>query len=247
MMKYLQAENLKHKRTFVKKLIVLAPVITALMNIFAPLWFQLNSYNWWYILLYPGFLTLVSALSEQRDNGKLKYRAVFTLPVDLKKVWKAKVGVAGIYVTVGNLLFLILNLLGGYMILSVHEIPLTISVLQAIAGTLCIIIASLWEIPFCLWLSKKVGIFLTVVLNVGAGSILGIFAATSNFWLLCPYSWVPHLMISVLKIMPNGVPATIQNTPRTFWEIGFTLSLSVIVFVLLSLVTAKGFEKQEVK
>ena len=57
-MRYIHAENLKHKRTFTKTLIVLAPFVTALMNFFAPLWFQLNSYNWWYILLYPGFLTL---------------------------------------------------------------------------------------------------------------------------------------------------------------------------------------------
>lgn len=70
-MAYIQAENLKHKRTFTKTLIVLAPFVTALMNFFAPLWFQLNSYNWWYILLYPGFLTLTCALIEQRDNGKL--------------------------------------------------------------------------------------------------------------------------------------------------------------------------------
>lgn len=54
-MAYIQAENLKHKRTFTKTLIVLAPFVTALMNFFAPLWFQLNSYNWWYILLYPGY------------------------------------------------------------------------------------------------------------------------------------------------------------------------------------------------
>ena len=77
-MAYIQAENLKHKRTFTKTLIVLAPFVTALMNFFAPLWFQLNSYNWWYILLYPGFLTLTCALIEQRDNGKLKYRAVIS-------------------------------------------------------------------------------------------------------------------------------------------------------------------------
>ena len=96
-MAYIQAENLKHKRTFTKTLIVLAPFVTALMNFFAPLWFQLNSYNWWYILLYPGFLTLTCALIEQRDNGKLKYRAVASLPVSQNKVWKAKIGVAGIY------------------------------------------------------------------------------------------------------------------------------------------------------
>ena len=91
-MAYIQAENLKHKRTFTKTLIVLAPFVTALMNFFAPLWFQLNSYNWWYNLLYPGFLTLTCALIEQRDNGKLKYRAVASLPVSQNKVWKAKIG-----------------------------------------------------------------------------------------------------------------------------------------------------------
>lgn len=243
-MGYLQAENMKQKRTFAKKLMVLAPVITALINIFAPLWYQINSYNWWYILLYPGFLTLVCALIEQRDNGKLKYRAVFTLPVNLNKVWKAKIGVAGIYVSTGNLVFLILNLFGGYIILAVHEIPLTVSILQAISGTVCIVIVSLWEIPLCLWFSQKIGIFMTVVLNVGVGSILGIFASTSELWFLCPYSWIPHLMIPVLKIMPNGMPATMKNTLHTYWEIFFTLLLSVIIFVLLSFVTVKDFEKR---
>ena len=36
-MAYIQAENLKHKRTFTKTLMVLAPFVTALMNFFAPL------------------------------------------------------------------------------------------------------------------------------------------------------------------------------------------------------------------
>ena len=120
-MAYIQAENLKHKRTFTKTLIVLAPFVTALMNFFAPLWFQLNSYNWWYNLLYPGFLTLTCALIEQRDNGKLKYRAVASLPVSQNKVWKAKIGVAGIYSCVGNFIFLALNLLGGFAILVINE------------------------------------------------------------------------------------------------------------------------------
>ncbi len=130
-MAYIQAENLKHKRTFTKTLIVLAPFVTALMNFFAPLWFQLNSYNWWYILLYPGFLTLTCALIEQRDNGKLKYRAVASLPVSQNKVWKAKIGVSGIYSCVGNFIFLALNLLGGFAILVINEIPLTIGIWQA--------------------------------------------------------------------------------------------------------------------
>ena len=61
---------------------------------------------------------------EQRDNGKLKYRAVASLPVSQNKVWKAKIGVAGIYSCVGNFIFLALNLLGGFTILVINEIPL---------------------------------------------------------------------------------------------------------------------------
>ena len=45
-MAYIQAENLKHKRTFTKSLIVLATFVSALMNFLAPLWFHINSYNW---------------------------------------------------------------------------------------------------------------------------------------------------------------------------------------------------------
>ena len=59
-MAYIQAENLKHKRTFTKTLIVLAPFVTACGEL-CPLWFQLNFYNWWYIPFYPGFLTLTCA------------------------------------------------------------------------------------------------------------------------------------------------------------------------------------------
>ena len=37
-------------------------------------------------------------------------------------------------------------------------------------------------------------------------AVLGIFTATTSLWMICPYSWVPHLMISVLGILPNGEP-----------------------------------------
>ena len=226
-MAYIQAENLKHKRTFTKTLIVLAPFVTALMNFFAPLWFQLNSYNWWYNLLYPGFLTLTCALIEQRDNGKLKYRAVASLPVS-------------------NFIFLALNLLGGFAILVINEISLTIGIWQAAAGTACIVIASLWEVPLCLWLSKKVGIFVTVILNAGLGSVLGIFTATTSLWMICPYSWVPHLMISVLGILPNGEPVADQSTAMAFWMIILVLVISLAWFAALSFLTARWFEKKEV-
>ena len=84
---YISSEHLKHKNTFAKKLVWLAPILTLFLNVLAPMWYQQNSYNWWYVLLYPSYLTLLSILIIQRDNGKLKFRAILSLPIDLKKIW----------------------------------------------------------------------------------------------------------------------------------------------------------------
>ena len=199
-MAYIQAENLKHKRTFTKTLIVLAPFVTALMNFFAPLWFQLNSYNWWYILLYPGFLTLTCALIEQRDNGKLKYRAVASLPVSQNKVWKAKIGVAGIYSCVGNFIFLALNLLGGFAILVINEIPLTIGIYGGM-----IVSYITMEIWTGIWILVR---FLPMALIIFAGVMIievGIeFIQKKKIevkilnW-LCQFLWI-LIVVSILKI-----------------------------------------------
>ena len=215
-MNYLKAEHLKHKRTFTRKLIILAPLVTAIMNIFAPLWYQINSYNWWYILLYPGFLTLICVLVEQRDNGKLKYRSILSLPVSLNRVCSAKIEIASIYVVLGNLIFLMLNILGGFGILTIYKIPFTIDIWQAVSGTICIVITSLWT-----------------------------FVANTFLWIICPYSWVPHLMISVLGILPNGEPVANQGMTMSFLTIILMLCISLLLFVILSYVAGRCFNKQE--
>ena len=90
MKKYIRSEWMKHRRTFVMKILILAPVITLLMNVFAPMWYQQNSFNWWYILLFPGCLTLLCTICEQRDGGKMKYRSLIPLSIKLENVWIAK-------------------------------------------------------------------------------------------------------------------------------------------------------------
>ena len=246
-MHYLKSENLKHKRTFTRILIFLAPAVTVLMTSFAPMWFQVNAFNWWYVLLYPGFLTLLCVLVEHKDSGKKKYQTVFTLPVSLSKIWLAKIETTGLYVLLGNLFFLVLNVLGGFILMHLSGQPMIIGVSNALLGTACIILASLWEIPFCLWLSKKTGLFLALMINVGLGSVLGVLAASTSYWIYCPYSWAPRLMVPILNIMPNGMLAQEQvlDTPPVL--IFLALALSLLMFIFLSLITGKQFARQEAK
>ena len=140
MKNYISSEYLKHKNTFAKKLVWLAPILTLCLNILAPMWYQQNSYNWWYVFLYPGCLTLLSILIIQRDNGKLKFRAILSLPVDLKKVWYAKIITCIIYIVLANTILMLCNVAGGFIIQHIFDIPMTISPMQALFGTLCIML-----------------------------------------------------------------------------------------------------------
>ena len=64
--------------------------------------------------------------------------------------------------------------------------------------------------------------------------------------MICPYSWVPHLMISVLGILPNGEPVADQSTAMAFWMIILVLVISAGLVCGAAILTARWFEKKEV-
>lgn len=246
MKNYISSEYLKHKNTFAKKLVWLAPILTLCLNVLTPMWYQQNSYNWWYVFLYPGCLTLLSILIIQRDNGKLKFRAILSLPVDLKKVWYAKIITCIIYIVLANTILMLCNVAGGFIIQHIFDIPMTISPMQALFGTLCIILASIWNIPLCLWFTKKVGVFATLILNVGMNFMLGTLGANTSFWFICPYSWVTRLMVPTLGILPNGESVTGSALSTPLPLVIMTICLSLLLLYTISKSTAKSFIKQEV-
>ncbi|MBU3215256.1 lantibiotic immunity ABC transporter MutE/EpiE family permease subunit [Clostridium estertheticum] len=240
MLKYLQAENLKCKRTFIKKLILIAPIVPCLFGVFAGAGFQSNSFNWWYMMILPGYISLMAVMTNEKEQKKLRYRAVFGLPISLKKVWISKVLVNGIYMTFSCMILLVGIILGG------HLISNTISVFRIFAGAVLIAVTSLWQIPLCMFLAKKLGMLGTVLVNIGSLFILGDLTVKTSIWWICPYSWTSRIMCSVVGSLPNGMPADIGDPLRNPVVIPIGIILSIILFVLLMIVTANWFEKQEV-
>lgn len=179
----------------------------------------------------------------------MKYRSLIPLPIKLENAWVAKTIVILILDIIANFIFLGLNMLGGIVVYFIYEIPISISLFQAATGIFCIIVASMWEIPICLWLSKKIGAFVTVVINAGIGSVLGVIFANTKYWILCPYSWMPRLMVPTIGILPNGVPVSeeVGNMSISFVMTILALLFSVILFSALVRFGAKGFSRQEVR
>jgi lantibiotic protection ABC transporter MutE/EpiE family permease subunit len=240
---YLKAENLKCKGTFAQKLVVLAPAVMILLALISGRYFVENGYNWWYVLILPGFITLLSALVNQYEEKKLSYRAVLALPVNLKRIWISKVSLIGVYMAIASLIHLAGILLG----MTFYNTSSRVSAGQVIGATFILIITSLWQIPLCLFLSKKFGLMPTVFLNLCGGITLEILAADKTWWWVCPYSWPTRLMCPVLGVLPQGVMAKPGDPLLNAGVIPVGIVLSIAFFALLLFLTTQWFPKQEVK
>lgn len=243
MLKYLQAENLKYKRTFIKKLIFLAPVVTLIIAFLSFSGVQSNAFNSWYMLILFGYISLMAALVNQKEEKKLNYQAVFTLPISLKKIWIAKNLVIAVYVLFSCIVLSVEIILGGLIL----PITTTITIFHAFAAAVLIAITFLWQIPFCLFLAKKFGFMATLLINVCAGILLSISAAKTWLWWICPYSWAPRLMCADLGILPNGLSVEAGSNLLNPIVIPIGIILSLALFALLLVVTANWFKNQEVK
>ncbi|PEJ29053.1 lantibiotic immunity ABC transporter MutE/EpiE family permease subunit [Bacillus pseudomycoides] len=249
MIPYLVSEKIKIRHTFLNKLIWLAPLVPMLIALLiSGGYFQITSYNWWYAAFLPGMLSLSCALLAEKDK-KMNNRAILSLPVSLKRVWVSKVLlVLGILICTciiffcGIQLFSLLLNKGGFQIISVKN---------TLLGSFVLVVTFMWQIPICLFLGNKIGIFSTVLLNVIANGV-GFAFATKSIWLINPYAYPSRLMIPIVKILPNGMfaepgSATFTSELLSYSVILPGLVISVVLFLLFTYVTTKWFEKQEAK
>ena len=243
MLKYLKAENLKQKRTFTKKIIILSPIITILIAFLSPLWFETNGYNFWYIIMLPGTITLIAILINQKEEKKLGYRVVYSLPVDLKLVWVGKLLLTSIYMFLSSLV-LVICIKG---IGNIFNLPLGIPLVKGFIAAIIMVITSFWQIPFTLFLCRKFGFLCGILINFGLGTILNIALADSSKWWLSPYSYTSRLMAAFLKIHPNGIPLEVGDLLRDFSVIPIGILVSIILAIGLTIITANWFQSQEAK
>lgn len=238
-MRYLKAENLKFRHSVSKKLAVLFPVFTFLLSLLSGSFMQLSALNWWYTTMLPGCLSILCALADQKDGKKLGYRAVYTLPVSLKRAWCAKAAVSGLYAACSTAVLI------GAVLLSGVFLPHPMPVWCACAGGILMIITTLWQIPLCLFLSRKLGMAGTVLLNTALGIFFGILCSTKTFWWVCPYSWTLRLLTPVLGILPNGLPAQSGDPLLNPSSVPVGLVLSLLLFAVLTVLTARWFRNRE--
>lgn len=241
-MNYLKAEHLKFKRTISNKLLLIAPLLTALFA-----WivggfhgFQYMTFYWWYAFLLPGTIAILCSLAHQKEERAGKYYSVLSAPISLKQFEYAKV------------LILIEKLLVAAVFLAVFAavsnlISPTLAVYSMgrnFAGSVALMIASIWQVPLCLFLARKTGLLLPIAANTLLGILIpSLLGNTALAWVF-PYCWAAKTAELLMGIESNG---TFAGVAAFSWSVLLPLVFSVILCVLLTLWDAANFSKKEGK
>ena len=238
-MNYLKSEHLKFRRTISNRLLFIIPLMTAIFAwiVGGFIGFQYTALYWWYAFLLPGAVAILCSLSHRKEENAGKYYSVFSMPVNLSKFEIAK-EIILIEKLVVAAVFLAI-------IISISNIisPATAvySVLQSIAGSIGIILASVWQIPLCLYLARKTGPFLPIFLNTVPGIFMPVALGNTVVWWFVPYCYAAKLADPLMGIELNG---TFEGNCGFSITVLISIVLSILLFLILSYADAKDFSKR---
>jgi len=252
MINILQSEFLKYKRTFTRRLILLAPVffiIVALpQKLFMPEdylrpWQLILDlvFNWWPVIFIPMGLALFAALTESQEKKAGNYRSLRVRYIPPACLWIAKVIIMGCHTLMSTLVLIGATVISG-LITGVGSIPW----FKIVAGGFTTWIASLAIIPLQLWIATWKGTFASMTMGL-LGLIAGVIAAAGPYWIYVPWSWPTRLMSPIIGVHPNGTLLESTSPLLNATVIPQGIIVSIISLIILTLITAVWFNKKEVK
>lgn len=240
MFNMIKAEHLKQKCSFQKVLVWLAPTITLLLvfilmgggNV------QKGGYNWWYIFILPGTLTMLSAFVINNDS-KRKFHGLFSVVIDKDKIWYSKIILCTIYLCISCLIFFLEVTIMGYLF------KCTISIKDSFLASILLFILFSWQIPLFMYVSMKVSTGFAVIISLICNCGVGIICAVKSSWWI-PFAIPSRIMCHVIGVLPNGLPVDDGKYSFNIKIILIGLVITVVLYLLISYVSARWFEKQEV-
>ncbi|KJR68095.1 lantibiotic immunity ABC transporter MutE/EpiE family permease subunit [Bacillus velezensis] len=239
MIQYMQAEHLTSKRTFIRKLIILIPLLnTAFSFLLNTAYFMTGTFNWWAVIFMPLMIALMCGLSVKKEKKSANDRAVYSLPADLKSIWFSKISLIALYSLLSQIVFLVIVFLLGLVFPAIAAVQL-----KGIEASSLLWLSALWEIPFCLWIARQFGFTAVILINMIAAFVLGIVPASGSLWWLSPWSWSVRVMSPILGIHPNGIPLPADSGLLNGNVIIPAIILSILSFIAISFVSAVSFSK----
>lgn len=241
MTNFLKSEFLKQKHRFSLKLLWLGPVVTIalVLLLMGGNFFVEGSFNWWYTAILPGTLSMMAAFcasSEKKHNR----HGLFSVCVKKEKLWVAQLILNTLLLLITNLTFFLLVSLMGVL----FGIP--IAFFNMFIASLVLFLTFAWQIPLFLFLSEKVGCFVSIMLCLFCNMGFGIFVSATKLWLI-PFAIPSRLMCVILGILPNGLPVPIGHPCGDPSVLFPGILTTLVLYSALSFLTAIWFRRKEVR
>lgn len=248
---YFQAERLKQKHSAVGKITILMPALcVALSAVLLRSFFAVDSYNWWYMMIYPGMTALVCASIAGKDK-KMDNRAIWAMPCNIKRVWDGKV-LYGISISaIGMMLVTVLTILGAFLMETFTTVTFVIrpTIGAQLAGCVLIWLSFCWQIPVCLFLSQALGLIPMLIIHMAGYTVMAVLPSLYSFYMWFPGALTSRMMCVVLGILPNGLPAdpatmTKADELLSWHSIPIGMLASVLWLVVFWVLTRKWYERK---
>lgn len=233
------AERLKMKHTFV----VILPETAALLALvlvlglaFGNKYYSVNAWNWWYVMLLPGMLSVLCCLGIKRER-KMHYCNLLSLSISPARCLMGKIFCYALELGAANLIIVTGTLAAGRLWGSY------IPAMNGFAAAVLLCVCYLWEIPLFLWLGSRFGTFISLFFCMALSATgVGLFA-DSDLWWLFPAAIPVRLMCPVLGIMPNGL---LVSADSPLWDTGVILPgvlISLAWFLLTAFMLVRRFQE----
>lgn len=236
----LRAEALKSRHGApVRLAVALAlpfPLLAAYIAAVAPqLGLQYAPWNYWYALLMPVTIALVSATVANGD-ARMGNRALLSAGVPLACAWSAKVAWC-----------LVLSLLSNLVVFAVYAlIALAVpqgaaSAPEMLAAALALTVASSWMVPAVIFLSMRAGMLAGVFVPLAVQLALGFGWSAVPFWPACPPVATIMLPTAFLPVLPSGEPASagmalVESISQ--WDVALALTAACALTAVLAIAGA---------
>lgn len=243
MLNIVKAEYQKTKNSMSRRLIWAFPLITfavafvltaGMKNAYAE-----SIWNWWYTLLSPGMIALICHFSMKQEK-KTNYYNLMTLSTDKRKLMLGKIlYMSGMILVSDGLIFAGASL-GGSLLTT--NVPFR----GAMAAVLVLTVTQLWEIPVFLFLSERFGMIPELLLSLFLSVGRTILSQTGK-WFLFVFAIPMRTLTPLIHVLPNGIGAKAGNPLLDTRVIVPGISLSVMWFILTTLLFVNWFDRREVK
>ena len=251
MMNILQSEFLKYKRTFTRRLILLAPIFFIFMalpqKLFMPAdylrpWQLILDlvFNWWPVIFIPMGLALFAALTAAQEKKAGNYRGLRVRDISPAHLWVAKIVIMGFHTLISTLVLIVTTVISG-LITGSGSIPW----FKIFTGGFATWIVSLAIIPLQLWMATWKGTSASIAMGF-LGLIAGVVAAAGPYWIYVPWSWPTRLMSPIIGVHPNGTLLDPASPLLNASVIPKGIIISVVSLLIFTFITAVWFNRRQV-